>query len=191
MNRVLFVFVATMFASPALACEIAYCALPDSAHLESERFKGVPDDDWAWMNHDLARARAALATGETERATQIVGWLDHALRVRAVGMVDARGKSRVKAFERALRQIQRDAGGPPLARLQLGRPVDMPTENAAETALSTEPTAEPTAPKGVTQEDQEEGAERARREIREDRMPEPAPARHEVPEREGPRDGPR
>ena len=116
-----FAILSCLYAVPALACGLDDCDLPDADHLESRRYDTIPADDWAWMNHDLALARSFLADGDNAKARQIVAGLDYALRVRAPDMVSERGRARVMAFYRAIREIQFEAGGPGLARLDLDR----------------------------------------------------------------------
>lgn len=123
MKRSIFAFavLSCLLAAPALACGLDDCELSDADHLESRRYDRIPGDDWAWMNHDLALARSFLADGDDAKARQIVAGLDYALRVRAPEMVAGRGRARVMAFYRAIREIQFEAGGPGLARLDLDR----------------------------------------------------------------------
>ena len=90
---------------PALACGLEGCRLPDEWHLESRRYDTILADEWAWMNHDLARARAAAAAGDQRRAEAIATWLDHAIDLRYDEMVQVRGEARVKAFRRAVRRL--------------------------------------------------------------------------------------
>lgn len=116
-----FAVLSCLYAAPALACGLDDCELSDADHLESRRYDRIPGDDWAWMNHDLALARSFLADGDNAKARQIVAGLDYALRVRAPEMVAIRGRARVMAFYRAIREIQFEAGGPGLARLELDR----------------------------------------------------------------------
>lgn len=121
MKRVFIAFALLWIAptSAALACGLDDCALPEAAHLETWRYDQIPADDWAWMNHDLALARAFLEDGDVARARQIVAGLDYALRNRAEAMVESRGRARVAAFHRALKTLQAETGGQPLAALDL------------------------------------------------------------------------
>lgn len=165
----------------ALACGLDDCALADVDHLEGWRQDRIPADDFAWMNHDLALARAFLADGDDAKARQIVAGLDYALRLRAEEMVAARGRSRVAAFHRALRALQLDAGGPALARLDLRRAgAGGGGEGSGGVA------AVRAEDDGSSDEEREDAAEEARRELRERERRDESARPQELPDREPP-----
>ncbi len=166
----------------ARACGLDDCALPDVDHLESGRFHEMPADDWAWMNHDLALARAFLADGDPAKARQIVAGLDYAVRLRAPEMIEARGRARVAAFHRALRAIQAEADGPSLARLDLRRI----SEISGDVGGSSDVFSARAEDDGSEGEDREEAADEARRERMERQDPVRSAPREELPDREPP-----
>jgi hypothetical protein len=119
MNRLFIAIIALWgLGSPAVAaCDLSSCALPEDQH-HSSAFKGLPEDEWAWIDHDVTVAKAALRRGESSRALQIVAGLDHAVRLRQDAMIEGRGKRRVAALHRTLRKLAVEAGGSPLAELE-------------------------------------------------------------------------
>lgn len=106
---------------PTLACDLDDCTLSDAAHRESPKFKELPNDEFAWMNHDLALARTWYVEGRSDRALAIIEGLDYAMRVRQDRMVAVRGRARVLALHTAIEELQVQAGGYPLAALDLPR----------------------------------------------------------------------
>ena len=129
-------FISINHIKTASACDLDDCALPFEQHLESLRFTGLPEDDWAWMNHDLALARSFLEDGDVVKARQIVAGLDYALRIRAEPLVASRGRSRVMAFHRALARVQIEADGVPLASLDLRAGHGISTTASGQTGLA-------------------------------------------------------
>ena len=87
---------------PASACGLDSCPFPVGWHMEDARYRLIVDDEWSWINHDLAVAREALAEGDTQRATQIGVGLKLAVQLRRPDMEAQRGKERVRALERAI-----------------------------------------------------------------------------------------
>ena len=87
---------------PASACGISSCPLPAGWHMEDARYRLILDDEWSWMNHDLAEAREALAHGDVARASNISNGLKLALQLRRPDMEAGRGKARVSALEQAI-----------------------------------------------------------------------------------------
>lgn len=160
---------------PALACGLDGCRLPDAYHLESRRYNTVLADEWSWMNHDLARARMARASGDRQRAEDIAQWLDHAIDLRYDEMVQVRGKARVNAFRRAVRRM-----------------LPSPTERLLSRLRGRSPDRGDSEPEGADQQDQgKDAVDRAEREMRRRERPlaeprEPEPRR---PMPDGPNPG--
>lgn len=113
MIRALFIVGLSAFSVPhsASACGLSSCPFPAGWHMEDARYRLILDDDWAWMNHDLAEARAALASGDVARASTISNGLKLALQLRRPDMEAGRGKTRVAALERAVNDLSGEDGG--------------------------------------------------------------------------------
>ncbi len=86
-------------------CELGSSTVSESAYLESDRYKGLPADEWAWVNNDLMLARLALANGDPQRAETIGRWLDYAIELRLDTMNEGRGERRVKALHGAVSDL--------------------------------------------------------------------------------------
>jgi len=111
-------------AQPALACGLDDCRLPIQLHLT-----GVPDaskpevdkDEWAWMNHELAVARDALATGRRAFALELAHGLFAALEAQGKPVAAQRGRQAVQDFFDSLQELVAQCGGRPLRPLQLAQ----------------------------------------------------------------------
>lgn len=170
----------------AVACDLDDCAISNAFHLESGKFLSIPEDDWAWMNHDLALARAWLADGETEKAREILSTLYTAVKAQHGALVAARGPGRVEALVRTLQSLEREAGGQAFDDLPVGRGTfRMPTpDHSLFSGLSLSQQAEEGDEGTQADRDDDEGdramreAERRGREAPEPRRerPEPAPS---------------
>lgn len=151
---------------PVYACDLDDCSLTDASHRESPKYKALPTDEFAWMNHDLALARTWLSEGRKDKTIQIVAGLDYAIRVRVDTMVGVRGKNRVRALHAAIAELQIQAGGYPLAPLDLGGPrkrTEVAEKDKAEApvpAVAVDAAPEP-SPRGASTEAEE--ADRDRR----------------------------
>lgn len=90
---------------PASACGLVTCPFTAGWHMEDARYRLILDDEWSWMNHDLAEARAALAAGDVARANTISNGLKLAVQLRRPDMEKGRGKERVRALEQAIDEL--------------------------------------------------------------------------------------
>ena len=118
----LFIGLFIFFSSSALACDLDDCTL--SVALHSVDQTQAPEDSYSWMNHDLAVGRDSLSDGDRARALALVRDLDGLLRTHIKDIVRIRGEVRVRALHTALQDLARDAGGWPLAEL------DVPSKGA-------------------------------------------------------------
>ena len=90
--------------------------MPHSLH-STDNSDSVHMDQWRWMNHDLALARAAAANNNRSRALMLVATVDNAMRVQIDDMLAKRGTVSVSKLHAALSQIARKSGGWPLKPL--------------------------------------------------------------------------
>lgn len=105
-----------LLATPALACGLDDCQLPESAHeVDGE----ATADAFAWMNHDLASARHAAAGGDHARALDTAGALDRAMRAQLDALVQTRGGEHVEALHAALQLVVLSVDGTPLPTLRV------------------------------------------------------------------------
>ena len=176
-------------AHPALACGLEDCTLPDAAHLESPKYKTLPNDEFAWMNHDLALARSWLADGRSDKTLQIVEGLDYAIRVRQDRMVAVRGKARVRALHVAIEDLEVAAGGYPLAELDFSSAKKKAPAAADASPADATASVDPPAAEHAQREASDE-PDRARRdpashdrtvETTQRERPEPEPSGRELP----------
>lgn len=176
-------------AAAALACTLDDCDLPVADHRPDPASRAaIPADNWGWMNHDLALARAWLADGDPERALALVRVLDRAIRVQLDDLVEHRGERGVNALHQAIREVAVSAGG------QL-EPLVIPDRASNGRRLRTA-----RASSGVGLEKAEDRAERSRdhqresrdalREERERRQRGPDPTREDGPRPGLPAGGP-
>jgi hypothetical protein len=106
--------------TPTLACGLDDCSLPASFHrvgLESPA--QAPRDQWSWMNHELAVARAALSEGRRVFALETAHALYSALEAQGLALVAHRGDTSVQDFADSLQELVAQCGGVPLEELQL------------------------------------------------------------------------
>lgn len=94
---------------PASACGLKTCPFPAGWHMEDARYRLIVDDEWSWINHDLAVAREALSEGDVARAQTIGLGLKVAVQLRRPAMEKSRGKERVRALERAIDALESPA----------------------------------------------------------------------------------
>ena len=103
-----------LLATPALACGLDDCQLPDGGH----RIDGqAPADVFAWMNHDLAAARHAAVRGDRAGALGTAHALDQAIRAQLNALVQTRGADDVEALHGALQTLVLSVDGTPLQDL--------------------------------------------------------------------------
>lgn len=152
-------------AQQARACDLDDCDLSDAAHLESPKYRDLPKDEFAWMNHDLALARSWLTAGRADKTLEIVAGLDYAMRVRLDRMVLARGKARVRALHEAVEDLEVAAGGYPLAGIELTgtRKRASAAPHGTADATASAPAEQTTSEKAERDTSDERVADRARR----------------------------
>lgn len=113
-SSALFFFLCT----PALACEIDGCVLPEKLHQidgKASPVQGV----WTWLHHDLAMARRAMRTDQYAKALDLAHTLDRILRKRIGDLVSFGGPEAVRDFHAALQSVVLNAGGWPLAEIDV------------------------------------------------------------------------
>jgi hypothetical protein len=105
-----------LLATPAFACGLDDCTLPDGAHAVHGH---APADAFAWMNHDLAAARHAATHGDRAHALDTARALDRAMRAQLDALVQTRGVPEVEAMHMALQDLVASIDGTPLAALHV------------------------------------------------------------------------
>ena len=106
--------------TPSLACGLDDCSLPASLHrVGLETSAQTPRDQWSWMNHELAVARAGLSEGRRAFALETAHALYSALEAQGMALVAQRGGTSVQDFADSLQQLVAQCGGVPLQELQL------------------------------------------------------------------------
>jgi hypothetical protein len=103
------------------ACELDDCSLSDKLHqVHLASLAQPPNDQWSWMNHELAVARNALAHGRRAFALEIVHSLHAALEAQGKALVQARGSDAVLDLQDSLQELVHQADGIPLVQLRTG-----------------------------------------------------------------------
>ncbi len=106
--------------TPSLACGLDDCNLPASMHRVGLGTPvEVPRDQWSWMNHELAVARAALSDGRRAFALETAHALHSALEAQGIAVVAQRGDTSFQDFADSLQELVAQCGGVPLQELQL------------------------------------------------------------------------
>ncbi len=118
-NRIWALGVLWGISTPSLACGLDDCGLPASFHRVGLGTLDAPRDQWSWMNHELAVARAALSEGRRAFALETAHALHSALEAQGIALVAKRGGTSVQDFADSLQELVAQCGGVPLQELQL------------------------------------------------------------------------
>ncbi len=108
-----------ILSTPAAACEIDGCVLPATLHQVDGKdtpIQGI----WTWLHHDLALARRAMRSDEYAKALHLAHSLDRILRKRVQDLANFGGTEAVQDFHAALQAVVANAGGWPLAEIDVG-----------------------------------------------------------------------
>ena len=117
-----FIFLASgaALAQSGFRCALDDCSLPVGLH----QLDGQHDEDtaYAWLQHDLAAARASLRSRDHSRAGQTAAATHAALSAQAEHIAEARGRDYVLDLHEALSEVMREAGrrAPEAPRLDSG-----------------------------------------------------------------------
>lgn len=107
-----------LLSTPAMACEIDGCVLPETLH-QIDGKDSPTHGVWTWLHHDLALARRAMRADEDAKALDLAHTLDRILRRRIRDLISFGGPEAVKNFHAALQSVVLNAGGWPLAEIDV------------------------------------------------------------------------
>lgn len=107
---------------PGQACGLDDCHLPLKLHLTGLTAVSqgeMQQDQWSWMNHELAVARDALGSGRRAFALEMAHGLSAALEAQGDRVAVERGEEAVLDLFESLQELVAQCGGRPLKPLQL------------------------------------------------------------------------